>query len=355
MASSSSPSDSHDPDSNARRDLAPESTADATADATDDPPPTSAEILATTHPLCTRCGYDLHGLTPEATCPECATQVAYSLAYPPAIESDAERLKSSHPPCLRCGYDLHGLTPEADCPECGAPVQRSLRGNLLGFSAPEYLRSLSTGLLLILVAVISQIATTVLIVIGMMVLSIAFQNPAAVGVVENVAAIFHFGVMMMSFIGWWMFSAPDPAIVGQDQGDTPRKTLRIAIVAALVVSLISMVSELFFVTALNQVWLGIAVGGLWLVAWIVQFFASLLYVQWMAKRIPSETIRRRAEIYMWLLPLIYIVGACVFLGPLIAMVMYFVLLYQLYGKIREIIRTQAEDDSIMPGDQAQFV
>ncbi|TVQ52847.1 MAG: hypothetical protein EA377_09315 [Phycisphaerales bacterium] len=325
------------------------------ADSTADAPPTSAEILATTHPACTRCGYDLHGLTPDAKCPECATQVAYSLAYPTKVESDSERLKSSHPPCLRCGYDLHGLTPDADCPECGAPVQRSLRGNLLRFSAPEYLRSLSTGLLLILVAVVSQVAITIINTIGMMVLLLAFQNPVAVGVLENIIAICYFGIIIMSFIGWWMFSTPDPAIVGQDQGDSPRKILRITIVAALILTLISTVAELFFITALNLMWLGFVAGGLILVAWLVQFFASLLYVQWIAKRVPSQKIRQRAEIYMWLLPLICVVGLCViFIGPIIAMVMYFVLLYQLYGMIRDIHLKQAEDESIMPDDQAQF-
>ncbi len=345
MVAPSSPSDSHDPGTPAGRHPA--------TDATGHPTGSTPEIPAPAHPPPTPRGCNRHGLTPDVDCPECATKVAHSLAYPP---SDTERLKSSHPPCLRCGYDLHGLTPDADCPECGAPVQRSLRGNLLRFSAPEYLQSLSTGLLLILVAVISQIAISVLSVAGMMVLTIAFQNPAAAGVLENIIAVCSFGIMIISFVGWWMFSAPDPAIVGQDQGDSPRKILRVAIVVILFISLIYTVSELFFVPAVNLMLLSFVAGGLYLIAWVGQFFASLLYVRWMAKRIPSRKIHKRAELYMWLLPLIYVAGFCLgFIGPIIATVMYCFLLFPLYGMIRESIRQQqAEEETIVSENHASF-
>ncbi|MHC4415206.1 MAG: hypothetical protein ACYS0G_07980 [Planctomycetota bacterium] len=30
--------------------------------------------------------------------------------------------------CSRCGYDLRGLSAAGTCPECGTPVERSLHG-----------------------------------------------------------------------------------------------------------------------------------------------------------------------------------------------------------------------------------
>ena len=48
--------------------------------------------------------------------------------------------------CRTCGYNLRSLSLDSLCPECGARVEFSLRGNLLRFSDPQWLKHLSVGL-----------------------------------------------------------------------------------------------------------------------------------------------------------------------------------------------------------------
>ena len=48
-------------------------------------------------------------------------------------------------PCHRCGYDLRTLGVNDRCPECGTLVRASVRGNLLSFSDPAWLRRVASG------------------------------------------------------------------------------------------------------------------------------------------------------------------------------------------------------------------
>lgn len=59
------------------------------------------------------------------------------------------------------------------------------------------------------------------------------------------------------------------------------------------------------------------------VAWIIGFFAQMYYVRWLAPRIPSERVYKRAKLLTWLGPVIHIFGMlCMGIGPLIALVLY---------------------------------
>jgi hypothetical protein len=64
--------------------------------------------------------------------------------------------------CYRCGYDLRGIANDGVCPECGLLAERSRREtDELHDSRPQWLRSLSLGIILILIAVVAPIAATV--------------------------------------------------------------------------------------------------------------------------------------------------------------------------------------------------
>ncbi len=53
--------------------------------------------------------------------------------------------------CVRCGYNLRGLEPRASCPECDEAVARALRGELLRFADPAWVTSLSAGVVWLVV------------------------------------------------------------------------------------------------------------------------------------------------------------------------------------------------------------
>ena len=61
--------------------------------------------------------------------------------------------------CYRCGYDLRGIANDGACPECGLLAERSRRvSDELHNTRPRWLRSLSLGIDLVLLAIIAPIA-----------------------------------------------------------------------------------------------------------------------------------------------------------------------------------------------------
>ena len=67
-------------------------------------------------------------------------------------QCDADGRVCVDAPCLNCGYNLRTLLTTGLCPECGQPVMPSLRGDLLRFAPPRWVRGLARGTLLILIA-----------------------------------------------------------------------------------------------------------------------------------------------------------------------------------------------------------
>jgi hypothetical protein len=71
----------------------------------------------------------------------------------------AASAESSKDECYRCGYDLRGIANDGACPECGLLAERSRRiTDELHDSRPRWLRSLSRGINLILLALVAPLA-----------------------------------------------------------------------------------------------------------------------------------------------------------------------------------------------------
>jgi hypothetical protein len=246
--------------------------------------------------------------------------------------------------CLQCGYALRGLDTTRNCPECGAPIRNSLMGNLLEFSSKEYVGNLHRGVLLILVATLAQLVLGFLAIIALVVLMTITFSPGAAppfnqATIELWTSVLTLPLTAVILLGWWLFSAPDPAIVGAERGQTPRTIIRITVAIMAALSVADLVVKSTAMPGMSGDLMSAGAALVIGIAGVVQFFASVLYVRWLAPRIPDVALYEKTRKYMWLLPLIYILGMiCLGLGPLIAMVMYLLMLNTVSARLGDILQ-----------------
>lgn len=256
---------------------------------------------------------------------------------PPTVPTTAQGSIQADRPCVQCGYNLRGLQPTGACPECGTPVADSLRGKLLKYCSPDYLAQLHRGVFLIQTAIIIQI----LMMFALVGASLAFRSAA--GTMQLVSSFVFLVVAAMELYGWWLFSELDPGYTGQDAGTTPRKVIRIAVIVSGAAAILSVLAGVLQpVAAGTGAFAGM--GMLAITAWVVstaanvaQYFASMLYIKWLAVRIPNEKARKRAKTLLWLGPILHTVGLILLgLGPLIALVLKWNLLDWVRKDLKQI-------------------
>ena len=249
---------------------------------------------------------------------------------PPPVVAPPVDLSNMDVLCRRCQFNLRGLTPERNCPECGFPIQRTLAGDPLVLSSPKYLQTLSSGLKWIIIATIVQYCMSFLGGIVGAVVGFATEGNAnqvqIIYRVELIAVLVTVPVSFALLYGWWRFSTPDPEIVVGDSGDAPRRIVRGATALLAVTTVLSSIATFFHTNPMMISPFMIGVGSLAVIVGIAQFFASLLYARWIALRLHDAKLAEKSTRYLWMLPLIYIVGFCVIVGPLIAVVLYLLML-----------------------------
>lgn len=258
--------------------------------------------------------------------------------------------------CIRCSYDIRGLPTDGVCPECGTMVADSLRDNLLINSSPEYLAKIHRGVFLVQTAIILSLAGFMALIAGA-VLTSALTGGTGPGVPGTAAAVstpmllwtIGTGILTvitsaMGLYGWWLFSEPDPRASPTDRGEKPRRIIRtVVIIEAVIAGIVAGVSVSNQAvlwggtTNLALMVLSMAASVSAYVCFAVRYFASMLYVRWLAPRVPNARAQTRARRMMWLGPLLAIVGMpCLYLGPLIALVLYYNLLEWLRKDIKTI-------------------
>lgn len=300
-------------------------------------------------------------------------------------------------PCVGCGYNLRGLRMDGACPECGKPVADSLRGHLLRFASAEYVESLHRGVFLVLTAIILQIVTAIAGFLLVMAAVVFMAGPGAgpgggggggagggpassalgglFGSVELLAGGISTSLNFLLLYGWWKLSEPDPGYVGRDDGAQSRRWLRILVVIQAVGALFGFVMSLVVPQAV-QVIIGalgafgggagpggggagpggvaVATGLTFAViavlvsiaagmAWIAAFFFQMVYIRWLAARVPDNWVANRAKLLMWLAPVLYVVGSlCLALGPLVALILYWNMLDRLRKDLKTVRQTRGE-------------
>ncbi|MBL0869363.1 MAG: hypothetical protein IBJ18_02170 [Phycisphaerales bacterium] len=252
-------------------------------------------------------------------------------------------------PCIKCSYNLRGLPIAGTCPECGSLVSDSLRGFNLRFAAPEYLAKVNRGLSFVLNSILAIVIITVL--------TIAVTIATA-GRQSELVLLLQFAQILTTatgLAGYWWYTEPDPGYTGIEKPNSARQIVRIAVCIQAVALLMSTAVVIIGFTgsggggggsAASPGGAAMAVVGLFtiaflvlnLVAYIAQFVGTMRYTAWMFSRVPDADLAKKAKMYVWLLPLIYVVGMIALgLGPLIALVMY----WNLLDKLRKHVKTVA--------------
>lgn len=192
--------------------------------------------------------------------------------------------------CRRCGYNLRGLSQNGRCPECGTPVGLSLHGDLLRFSDPRWLETLRTGINAILIGIgLMILAVIVSIVAG----AVSRGRP---GLLSNLVS---WASGIVTLIGIWLLTSPDPSGIGEDRYGTARKLVRIAVVAEAIGTVLSSMTSLSgppSPSAAIAVAVLAFIGGL---LSLIGLFAQLYYLEKLAMRIPDMNVAGRAHFLMW--------------------------------------------------------
>lgn len=244
-------------------------------------------------------------------------------------------------PCIRCSYNLRGLRTSGLCPECGTQVAVSLRGNLLQYASPEYRAAILSGLSLILNGILCLILIYVL-AIGATIASQVYFGPGpdVESIVDAVAGLFALCAFGMMGVGYWRFTEPDPGFVGTERATRSRAVLRVSAMVLFVtfVAVEAMPGQSSAASAGS----GLARQSYFLlnlilcVAFVVQFFATMQYTRWLARRIPDAAAIRRAGRGMWLIPILSLIVCA---GWLIGLVMYWNLLHRMRLHLQAIRTT----------------
>ncbi|MFN9132239.1 MAG: hypothetical protein ACK5XO_06080 [Phycisphaerales bacterium] len=257
-------------------------------------------------------------------------------------------------PCIRCAYNLVGLPIVGKCPECGTPVQDSLRGILLAYASPEYLSSITRGLQFILGAIIASILLAFVnfaISFGLVSANASQGTQSAVSLGTSGVSLI---ITIVSLIGYMAYTIPDPGYSGLERPNSARTIARIAVLIQAGVSLFSFLLPLVLLTGglggVSPTILGglavllILASVVSIVSFLVQICAILRYTSWLYSRLPDSVMEQRARRYVWLVPVVAIVGApLLFLGPLIALVMYYNTLSTLRTRAMVIMNAQTPE------------
>ncbi len=267
--------------------------------------------------------------------------------------------------CGGCGYALEGLPFNGQCPECGLSVRQSLAGDLLRDAGPQYVESLRRGATLVLVSLVASFSMQIIGLIAALgfaayigVSAAGGAAPAAmpamswITLVQTLFGLVGVAFSIVGLVGWWKLSTHDPRH-GPTQQGTARQVVRVAVTVVTATSLASVVLQPFFgsvgaaMPGAGIMVVAIGIGIISVAAGATMFFAAMLYIKGLAVRIPDHELESRARTFIWLLPLIYVLGSCIVVGPLIALVMYAWLINRVRISMIAILRDQALDKAML--------
>jgi hypothetical protein len=257
--------------------------------------------------------------------------------------------------CVGCGYIVGTMPVASVCPECATPVAKSLQGDVLGNADPDYVRTISRGLTLVLLGtltVASWWVATPIIMEGF-VRSGLMSFQAGYVVVQSID--FLGAILLLS--GWWLASSPNPAVQDPANDYRARRLLRGLLILIAAITALGFVGV--FVPAFAKAGLGgisgnvtinstaqftpllvsaLALRVVLVLARVVRFFVALRYLRVIAERVPDRTLAASVRRQTWLFPLSMTVGWLVVVGPLIGVALYFIMLFRMRQAVARVSR-----------------
>jgi len=186
-------------------------------------------------------------------------------------------------PCRRCSYSLRGLRKDGRCPECGAAISISICGDRLRFAHPQWLQRVVRGLTLLFWGVFLSVLGSILAA------TMVRHDPLLSQIIVTLASV-------VGLAGTWQMTTPDPAGIGEGNGISARKVVRIAVLCGVASELLRLAVAGGGVSG-NLHLLSMAFG----LGAMAGEFAKLHYIGVLAGRIPDNALRNRAHFLKWAL------------------------------------------------------
>jgi len=270
-------------------------------------------------------------------------------------------------------------------------VTASVAGDLAQVAGPDGLRSLHTGLTRVRLAILGQ----ALLAIGYYVISVIttvrvsmLSQSGSAWTLYSALAYAALSTMLTLFLLWGYWGVARTPLVDADAGARAKgqTALRIGLVVAAIlvaVAFLQTTTSTLLVSSDNaaagvvKIAWSVVAGIASLGAWGTIYFSSLLVIEGAARRLPDRALMRRAKRILWLGPTVVVVGTVLdggvifvaspllfmgstsastiifgllgfvglFLGPLIALAMYWNTLNRLRKDVKRVVRAVATADA----------
>ncbi len=140
--------------------------------------------------------------------------------------------------CSTCDYNLRSLTLDAVCPECGSPTRRSFEEGRLIFANRRWLRTLLTGVRIILWMLLAAVVSSVCLIIAVAAQPVFEALPGyepfpAMAVIGVVAILIAIGCMIAWLAAVWKLTEPRPRATGERRPTHPALTSWIIVLSLL--------------------------------------------------------------------------------------------------------------------------
>ena len=192
--------------------------------------------------------------------------------------------------CRHCGYNLRTQPQSGKCPECATPVALSMRGDLLKFADPAWVRVLALGASMVGYAIVGSLLAVALLMIVLM-LNLPFV--ALVFLIWPLA-----GAAML--LGLWLVTRNEPSAAVEEGRPTTRRVTRIVLLVTLVLIFVLWLVRMAGIGPLGPLTQVLA-GLIWTaltVVWVLVYFRHLADL---CERIPDPALIHACRRTSWLI------------------------------------------------------